>query len=142
MARRHWRATSLAITTVGPRIDNGEAKAEPQPGGLVAHFDSPNPLAAGARHGAVAFDVANDAPGGVPNLEPPPVAGIVNIPDALAVRVRDCPACRGGRSRVGRRAAVLPTVIVATARRRRAGQDHGKSEQDQDGSHLMRSCSE
>ncbi len=45
-------------------------------------------------HGAVALDVADDLPVIVPNLDAPPVAPIVNIPEALAILVSDRPACR------------------------------------------------
>ena len=53
---------------------------------LVQYADA---LAAGVCHGPVALDIADDAAGSVPNLEPPPVAGIVNIFEALAAGVDD-----------------------------------------------------
>ena len=77
------------------------------------------------RHDAVALDVANDPAGRVPDLNAPPVAGIVNVPDPLARGVSDRPAGRGrgGRGR-GRRVA-LAIAHNATGGRLGARQDHG-----------------
>jgi len=35
------------------------------------------------RDRAVALDVSDDSAGGVPNLDAPPVAGVVNVPEAV-----------------------------------------------------------
>ena len=54
------------------------------------------------RHGAVALDVSDDAAGSVPNLDAPPVAGIINVSDFLPMRVHDVGARRGATTILSR----------------------------------------
>ena len=89
-------------------------------------------LAVGIRHGAVALNVEQDSAGGVPNLEPSPVARIVDVPEALAMFIRDRPACRGlgllpAPARPAAVAAITLPVPAFGIRRHGSGdQDHGQ----------------
>ncbi len=79
-------------------------------------------------HGAVALDVPDDAAGRVPNLDAPPVARIVNIPDFLPMRVHDVGARRGR----GGRGSVLAITHDTTGGRWRGGNQHHDQGQRQD----------
>ena len=61
----------------------GEARCGDSP---VQGPDLPSPHICNV---AVALDVPDNAAGSVPNLDAPPVAGVVNVPDLLPVLVRD-----------------------------------------------------
>ena len=58
---------------------------------LLWFSQCPYALAAGVRHGAVALNITDYLLAVIPNLRPPPVAGIVQIPDPLAIRICDYP---------------------------------------------------
>ena len=82
-------------------------------------------LAVRVRHGAVALDISDDAAGGVPNLEPPPVARIINVTDLLPMRVGDVVARRGR----GRPDAIFLELEAPRIRRHGSGdQDHGQGQ--------------
>ena len=60
-----------------------EPRAELRHAGLVQP-NRPDRLPMRVRHGPVALDVPDDAAGGVPNLDAPPVARVVQVSDDLA----------------------------------------------------------
>ncbi len=49
-------------------------------------------LVAGIHHGAVGLDITDDLPVIVADLQAPPVARIVDVPEVLVVLIRDGPS--------------------------------------------------